>query len=348
LPLLNGEQGIHVDALLLDLDDVSSIFSYHRAYFLVDVDIVSETVDFLESILPTKNMSELYNSIGFEKHGKTVFYREYLRHMRQTEDQFIIAPGIKGMVMSVFTLPSLNMVFKIIKDKFDPPKKMTAQEVKSKYKLVNLHDRVGRMTDTHMFEHLVFEKSRFSPELLEELQNVIASKLTITAQTVEIDHLYVEKRMTPLNLFLETASEEDAKAAIDEYGKAIKQLASANIFPGDMLLKNFGVTRLKRVVFYDYDEIGFLTEFNFRYIPEPRDEYEEMSSTPFFHVNPNDIFPEEFRKFLMRAGHLRKFFESIHGDLFDAKYWRSIQEQLRAGVIVDVFPYKLEKRFKRS
>ena len=346
IPLLHDEGGIYVDALLLEVNDVRSIFSYHRAYFLVDVDIVSDTVDFLQTILPHKSLSELYNSIGFEKHGKTVFYREYLRHMSQTEDEFVIAPGVRGMVMSVFTLPSLNMVFKVIKDKFDPPKTMTAALVKEKYKLVNLHDRVGRMTDPHMFEHFVFDKKRFSEELLEELKTVIGSKLKIDGECVIIDHLYVEKRMTPLNLYLEKACEKDACKVIDEYGKAIKQLAAANIFPGDMLLKNFGVTRLKRVVFYDYDEIGFLTDYKFRSIPEPRDDFDEMSSEPYFHVGPNDIFPEELRRFLLRPGELKSYFEEIHGDLFTPKYWIGIQNQLKEGVIVDVFPYELSKRFR--
>ncbi len=345
LPLLHEENGIFVDACLLEVNDVSSIFSYHRAYFLVDVDIVTETIDFLQSILPSKSLSELYNSIGFEKHGKTVFYREYLRHMRKTEDKFVVAPGIKGMVMSVFTLPSLGMVFKVIKDKFDPPKKMTAEQVKEKYKLVNLHDRVGRMTDSHMFEHLVFEKNRFSEGLLQELQEEIQSLLTIDEDTVKIDHLYVEKRMIPLNVYLEHAAREDAFEVIDEYGKAIKQLAAANIFPGDMLLKNFGVTRLKRVVFYDYDEIGFLTDYHFRYIPEPKDDFEAFSSEPYFHVGEKDVFPEEFRRFLLRTSELKDHFEEKHGDLFDAAFWTSIQQQLKQGVMVDVFPYKATKRF---
>jgi len=348
LPLIHHKNGIRVNALLISNDDVSSIFSYHRAYFLADVDIVSETVDFLQSILPQKNLSELYNSIGFEKHGKTVFYREFIRHLNRTEDQFEEAPGIRGMVMFVFTLPSLNMVFKVIKDSFDPPKKITTAEVKEKYKLVNLHDRVGRMTDTHVFEHLSFERKRFSEELLEELKKVIPSRLTIGEDEVKINHLYVEKRMIPLNIYLENASEEEAKEAINEYGQAIKELAAANIFPGDLLLKNFGVTRLKRVVFYDYDEIGFLTDYFFREIPEPRDEYEEMSSEPYFHVGPNDIFPEEFRRFIIHQQDLKAHFETVHGDLFDFKYWKSIQNRLQAGEIINVYPYKQSIRFVRK
>ncbi|MGK0365897.1 MAG: isocitrate dehydrogenase kinase/phosphatase [Saprospiraceae bacterium] len=345
IPILNRKEGISLDTLLLETNEVSSIFSYHRSYFLVDVDIVSETVDFLCTILPTKGMGEIYNSIGFEKHGKTVFYRDFLRHLAKSSDLFVRAPGIEGMVMSVFTLPSYNVVFKIIKDRFAPPKRMNENQVKKAYSLVHEHDRVGRMTDFHLFENLVFDKSRFSSELLEDLQNKIGSKLLITDDTVEIQHLYIEKKMEPLNLYLERVGKQEAIEAINEYGKAIKQLAAANIFPGDMLLKNFGVTRLKRVVFYDYDEIGFLTDYNFRTIPEPQNEYQEMASEPWYHVAPNDIFPEEFPNFLISEGELKAHLLQNHSKLFTPVFWKEKQEQLKNGEIIDVFPYRRRLRF---
>lgn len=345
IALLNREKGIFVDTLLLDYNDVSSIFSYNRSYFIVDVDIVSETIDFLAPILPTKKTGELYNSIGFEKHGKTVFYRNFERHLLQSSDKFIIAPGTKGMVMSVFTLPSYGMVFKLIKDRFDPPKKVTERIVKEKYELVNQHDRVGRMVDSHMFQNLVLDIKRFSAELLQELKEVAPSKVIITDKTIELKHLYVEKRMIPLNLYLEDASLEEGKHAMEEYGKAIKELAAVNIFPGDMLLKNFGVTRLNRVVFYDYDEIDLLTNINFRKIPEPRNHYEEFSSEPYYSIGLNDVFPEEFRRFLVGDRTFSKMFSDLHSDLFDATYWKGIQDRLKQGEIIEVFSYREELRF---
>ena len=345
LPILHRENGLVIDTVLLEYNDVSSIFSYNRSYFLVDTDIVSEMVDFLRTILPTKSLSELYNSIGFEKHGKTVLYRDFLRHLEANHEKFVFAPGIKGMVMSVFTLPSYNMVFKIIKDQFLPPKKVTEQEVKEKYEIVSLHDRVGRMADSHVFENFVFEKSRFSEEVLKELMELAPSKLRIKGDEVEIRHMYVEKKMHPLNLYLETATPEEAEEVIDEYGLAIKQLAAVNIFPGDMLLKNFGVTRLKRVVFYDYDEIGFLTDYNFRYIPEPKDHFEEMSSTPWYSVGVNDVFPEEFPRFLIGRSDIRSIFYKKHGDLYDVKFWIGVQNRLERNELVDVFPYGQHLRF---
>jgi len=348
LPLLHEDKGIYIDTLLLNYNDLSSIFSYNRSYFLVDVDIVSETVDFLKTILPTKSMGELYNSIGFEKHGKTVLYRDYLRHMERTFDKFEAAPGIRGMVMSVFTTPSYGMVFKLIKDRFPAPKQVTEKEVRQKYEMVFYHDRVGRMADSHMFENFVFDRRRFSDALLEELLEAAPSKVKVGEKVVEISHLYIEKKMIPLNLYLEEASLEEAEEVINDYGKAIKQLAAVNIFPGDMLLKNFGVTRLKRVVFYDYDEIGPLTDYNFRRIPEPRDHYDEMSAEPWYSVGPNDVFPEEFTRFLIGRRDVREIFQRLHDDLYDVKFWIDAQKRLKAGELLDVFPYRQRLRFKNK
>lgn len=347
IPLLHEEKGVFVDALLLTTNDVSSMFSYNRAYFLVDTDIASEMVDFLKSILPTKSLGELYNSIGFVKHGKTVFYRDFLRHLDRTFDKFVVAPGIKGMVMAVFTLPSYNMVFKVIRDNFAPPKNVTEKIVKEKYEVVSMHDRVGRMADSHMFENFVVEKKRFSKEVLKELLEEAPSKIRVEGDIVEIKHLYIEKRMIPLNIYLEDAAPEDAEYAIYEYGLAIKQMAAVNIFPGDMLLKNFGVTRLKRVVFYDYDEIGFLTDYNFRSIPEPRNHHDEMSSEPWYSVGPMDVFPEEFPRFLIGRRDIREIFYKLHGDLFEARFWREMQRQLQRGEMIDIYPYPGRRRFRR-
>jgi len=347
LPLLHNENGVYVDALLTNYNDLSVLFSYNRSYFLVDVDIPSEYVEFLKTIAPTKGLGELYNSLGLVKHGKTEFYRDFVRHLHSHPDeQFVLAPGIKGMVMSVFTLPNYKMVFKVIKDRFEIPKKTTREKVKEKYHLVSQHDRTGRMADSHEFENFSLDRQRFSEEVLKELEETAPSLLHVDDKKVEIKHLYIEKKMIPLNMFLENCSPEEAEEVVDEYGNAIKQLAAVNIFPGDMLLKNFGVTRLHRVVFYDYDEICFLTDCNFRVIPEPRTYEEEMSDTPWYSVGENDIFPEEFRRFLIGNRMVRNLFFKLHGDIFDVKFWKDMQEKQFRGEIVDVFPYRRKQRFR--
>ncbi|MEH6583965.1 MAG: bifunctional isocitrate dehydrogenase kinase/phosphatase [Halioglobus sp.] len=349
LPILQNDEGqVYVDTVLFGADKVSVIFSFTRSYFMVDASIPSQYVLFLQQLMPAKPISEIYSAMGYNKHGKTYYYRCAFRHMKNTSDQFIIAPGIKGMVMSVFTLPSYDFVFKIIKDRFTPPKDMTREQVKEKYRLVKRSDRAGRMADTQEFVNLAFARNRFSDELIEELYKVAPSLVEVQGTALVIKHVYVERRMTPLNLYLPKATDKQLFDVMDEYGNAIKELAAANIFPGDMLLKNFGVTRHGRVVFYDYDEIVPLVDCNFRKIPEPRNEEEEMSSTPWYSVGRNDIFPEEFRLFFSGNQRARKVFDTIHSELYEASFWQGLQEKIKSGHVENFFPYRRKLRFDRG
>lgn len=349
LVILNNEQGaLYVDTALFDADELSVIFSFTRNHFMVDAPLPYQYAHFLKSLMPNKLDYEIYNSLGFPKHAKTEFYRQLVGHLDQSDDEFIVAPGIKGMVMTVFTLPSYNIVFKIIKDKFSPPKEVTHDIVREKYRLVSRYDRIGRMADTQEFDNLIFPLSRFSDELIEELQTVAPSQIEIRDQDILIKHLYTERYMTPLNIYLETADDDQIRSAMEEYGNCIKQLAAANIFPGDMPLKNFGVTRHGRVVFYDYDEIATLTDCNFRRIPQPRTEQEEMQSGTWYTVAPEDIFPEEFRLFFSGNVKARKMFEQIHSELYELEFWTDLQDKIRNGYVVDVFPYRRAKRFDRG
>jgi isocitrate dehydrogenase kinase/phosphatase len=349
LVFLNTEQGtLYVDTALFNTDDLSVVFSFARNHFMVDAPLPYQYAHFLKTLMPMKRDFEIYNSLGFPKHAKTEFYREFVNHLKHSTDQFIVAPGIKGMVMTVFTLPSYNIVFKVIKDKFDPPKEVTHDIVREKYHLVSRHERVGRMADTQEFDDLVFPLERFSPALIDELQRVAPSQIEIRGDKILVKHLYTERYMTPLNIYLDTADDEQMRNAMEEYGNCIKQLAAANIFPGDMPLKNFGVTRHGRVVFYDYDEITLLTECNFRTIPQPRNEQEEMQSGTWYTVDDNDIFPEEFRLFFSGNHKARGMFEAMHSDIYEVDFWQDLQGQIRNGVVVDVFPYRRAKRFDRG
>ena len=345
IPLLHREgQGIQIAALITDEADVSIIFSFTRSYFMVDVPVPAEFIGFLKRILPGKHIAELYTSIGFYKHGKSEFYRALINHLATTDDQFIMAPGVRGMVMSVFTLPGFNTVFKIIKDRFSPSKNVNRATVIEKYRLVKSVDRVGRMADTQEFADFRFPLSKFEPDCLAELLEVAAGTVEVEGDTVLIRHCWTERRMTPLNLYLDNANDAQVREALEDYGLAIKQLAAANIFPGDMLLKNFGVTRHGRVVFYDYDEICFLTEANFRHIPAPRTPEDEMASEPWYSIGPLDVFPEEFPPFLFADAGQRKLFDQLHGELYNADYWKGLQEAIRAGKVIDVFPYRRKER----
>ncbi|MBC7939935.1 MAG: bifunctional isocitrate dehydrogenase kinase/phosphatase, partial [Chitinophagaceae bacterium] len=337
-----------VDAALFGEDELLMIFSYARAYFMVDMEIPSATVQFLRSLMPRKPRAELYSSLGLQKHGKNLFYRDFLAHLRHSSDKFRIAPGIKGMVMLVFDLPSFPYVFKVIKDFYPPPKDTSREQIKGKYLLVKQHDRVGRMADTLEYSTVAFPRQRFEEELINELKHFCGSLLEEGTQgpddVIVIKHLYIERRMVPLNIYLQEATPEQVVHAVQEYGNAIKDLVSANIFPGDMLWKNFGVTRHGKVVFYDYDEIEYITDCNFRRVPVPRNEEEEMSGEVWYTVGPKDVFPETFGPFLLGNPQVRETFMAHHADLLDAAFWQSHKQRIAAGHVHDVFPYEPAKR----
>ena len=346
VPILRNARGeIYLDTLLYSPDHIGTLFSFTRAYFLVDMEAPSAYVDFLRTLLPHKPASELYTMVGLQKQGKTLFFRDFLHHLRHSSDEFIVAPGIKGLVMTVFTLPSYPYVFKMIKDVIPHPKETDRETIMSKYQLVKLHDRVGRMADTWEYSHVTLPRRRCSPALIEELQDYCASGIEIDDDKVVLKHVYIERRMTPLNIFLQHATDAELEYAIYEYGNAIKELAAANIFPGDMLYKNFGVTRLDRVVFYDYDEIEYMTDTNFRRIPQARNEEDEMSGEVWYSVDKHDVFPEQFGPFLLGDPRIKAAMLKHHADLFTYAFWQQRKEHIRAGVMEDVFPYPPAMRF---
>ena len=343
LALLNPEGELVVDAALLDTDEVSQVFSFTRSYFHVDVRQPWETVRFLKSILPAKPVAELYIAIGHNKHGKTELYRDLLRHLAESDEPFVVAPGDEGLVMAVFTMPSLDIVFKVIKDDFGPTKETTREQVLDKYRLVFLHDRAGRLIDVQSFEHLEFERPRFSDRLFGRLLASARSSVVPRGDRIAIRHLFVERRIAPLNLFLAAAPAAQARAAVVEFGQAIRDLAASNVFPGDLLPKNFGVTRHGRVVFYDYDELCPLTDCRFRELPASADG-EGAGDGPGFYVDPRDVFPEEFERFLGLRGPLREAFHDAHGDLLAPRFWLDMQERIRGGEFPDFFPYPSARR----
>ena len=352
VPVLQNERGeLYLDTLLVGEDQLLVLFSFARAYFFVDMEAPAAYISFLRWLMPRKPRAEMYMAIGLAKQGKTLFYRDLHYHLKHSTDRFTAAPGIKGMVMLVFTLPSFPYVFKLIRDRFAPPKDIDRETVLQKYQMVKLHDRVGRMADTLEYSLVALPLDRFTPELLEELQRECASTVELDGEQLVLGHVYIERRMQPLNLHVEECrrdgDEAKLRTALREYGNAIKELAGAGIFPGDMLLKNFGVTRHDRVVFYDYDEIQPITDVTFRRIPPAASYEEELSAEPYWRVGEGDIFPEQFERFLVSNPETRKIFYEYHRDLLDPAFWAAKQARWRAGVLEDVFPYPEEIRFPR-
>ena len=337
--LRNGDSGVVVDAIMLEESSVSVLFSFTRSYFHVDLAHVGEAVRFLKTILPLKRVSELFTVLGRAKQGKTERYRELFGHLQHSDDQFVLAPGEKGLVMICFTLPSFDVVFKLIRDKFPYQKNILREDVLTKYELVFKHDRAGRLVDAQEFKRIKFPKSRFSPELLEELQKEAARTAHIEGDEITIDHLYIERRMTPLNLYLRSAERDQAEKAVIEYGQAIRDLAVTNIFPGDLLLKNFGVTRHGRVIFYDYDELCLVTDCRFREVPQSQHDEDDMRADAWFYVGESDVFPETFINFLGFDPHLKQVFLDAHAEILTADWWRGIQARLTEGELLEVLPY---------
>jgi isocitrate dehydrogenase kinase/phosphatase len=334
-----------LDALLCKRDQLLIIFSFAHSYFLVDMEVPSAYVEFLGSLLLGKPKAEIYTSVGLQKQGKNLFYRDLLQHLKHSSDRFIIAPGIKGMVMLVFTLPSFPYVFKLIKDSFPPPKETTRAQVVGKYQLVKRHDRLGRMADTLEYSSVALPLSRLDHALMRELEKEAPSMLEYEGDNLVIRHLYIERRMVPLNIFLQNGTDADVEHGIREYGNAVKELMQANIFPGDMLYKNFGVTRHGRVVFYDYDEIEYLTDCNVRAVPPPRNEEDEMSGEPWYTVGPHDIFPETYNTFLLGDPRVRESFLKHHADFFDPALWQKHKDHILRGELPDFYPYDGNLRF---
>jgi isocitrate dehydrogenase kinase/phosphatase len=352
VPILQNERGeLYADTLLLGEDQLLVLFSFARAYFFVDMEVPAAFVSFLRWLMPKKPRAELYMAVGLAKQGKTLFYRDLHYHLKHSSDRFVVAPGIKGMVMLVFTLPSYPYVFKVIRDRFAPPKEIDRQTVIERYLMVKLHDRVGRMADTLEYSRVALPLARFDPELLDELKRECASLIEFDGDEIVIGHVYIERRMEPLNLYVEDCRRMGDNAALRwalrDYGQAIKELAGAGIFPGDMLLKNFGVTRHDRVVFYDYDEIQPITDMQFLRIPPARSYEEELSAEPYWRVGEHDVFPEQFDCFLVSDPRARQMFYEHHRDVLDPEFWQAKQALVRAGEQEDVFPYPQECRFKR-
>lgn len=345
IPILqDSRRRLYLDTVLMGTERIDGLFNFSRAYFMVDMEVPSAYVRFLKTLIPNKPESELYTMLGLHKQGKTSFYRDLLHHLRHSNDRFIIAPGIKGLVMGVFTLPSFPYVFKIIKDK--RRKDVSREFIQRQYQLVKFHDRVGRMADTWEYADVSLPKNRLDPALIEELLDTAASIVEDDGTSLRIRHVYIERRMVPLNLYLEQADDAQREHALLEYGDAIKQMVAADIFPGDMLYKNFGVTRQGRVVFYDYDEVAYVTDCHFRRIPPPRTPEDEMASEPWYTVGPTDVFPEEFGTFLLGDRRVREVFMKHHADLLDAAFWQEKQARIRAGELEDVFPYPESLRFR--
>jgi isocitrate dehydrogenase kinase/phosphatase len=329
LSLVNGEDGVRVDALLTTRQHVAVLFGYTHSYFHADLPTVGDAVVFLRLLLPGKAVDEIYTVLGRAKQGKTERYRHFFRYLgAHLDERLRAADGERGMVMAVATLPGYPLVFKVIRDRFAFPKDAVREEVMAKYRLVFHHDRAGRLIDAQEFRFLRFPRSRFAPELLAEVLGECRESAYAEGDDVVVTHCYVERRLRPLDLYVRENPESLSLRAILDYGQAIKDLARNNIFPGDLLFKNFGLTRHGRAIFYDYDELCLVTDCRFRELPDCD---ETTPGLDTYYVGPHDVFPEQFPSFLGIERDLRDALVRAHGEIFNVRWWTELQQRLRAG-----------------
>jgi isocitrate dehydrogenase kinase/phosphatase len=356
LPLYHGDQGIYVDTVLLQEAEASRVFSFAHSSFQVVVDRHDALIRFLKSIMPQKHIAELYTSIGYNRHGKTEYYRDLHRFVHLSREQFIIAPGREGAVMIVFTMPDYDYVLKVIKDRpcflrtpDETSKTISKAEVKHRYNWVCHRDRVGRMVDTQEFENLRFKRKRFSEELLEEFRVAANDAVNVLDESVVIHHVYVQRRVTPLLIYLQQEKDpEQVRRVLIDFGYFLKDLAAAGIFPSDLFnIWNYGVTRRGRVVLYDYDDVMPLERINFRIKPLPQNEFEEMESeSDWIVAMPDDYFLDEMERYSGLPQALRAAFKSVHGNLYTLDFWNDMQRRIKEGEIVDITPYDRTKSFR--
>jgi isocitrate dehydrogenase kinase/phosphatase len=340
LAFTNTDEGIVLNALLYNEEEIKNVFAFSRSYFQVATSHAKGLVDFLLKVMPSKPEAQLYMNLGYQEHGKELVVRLMQQHLQTQRSQFVVAPGIPGMVMMVFTLPDYDLVFKLIRDHFRPPKSVTREEVIEKYKFIALHDRVGRLADAQRFEYLGLPLAYFDSQLLNYLLTECSQSVSVRNGVVCFQDVYTERKMIPLNLYFEQTTPAKAEQAVIDFGNAIREMALSNIFPGDLLIKNFGVTNEGRVVFYDYDEIVPLIDCAFKDIPKAKNEDDEMSAEPWFAVNESDIFPQELVKFLLPEGRLRNIFATHHQELYTATFWNSLKQFHQGGELVDIQPYQ--------
>ncbi len=356
IPLYNGEDGIYIDSVLFDEADANNIFGFAYSYFNVDVDLPNQLIHFLNSILPQKPLSDLFNSVGFNKHGKTEFYRDLHRFVHISKEKFEYAPGKEGAVMLVFTLPNYNHVFKVIKDKpcfvrssHMTDKTITKSQVMERYDFVCKRDRVGRLVDTQEFENLKFRKKRFSDELLNDCLKIANDAVKINNDYVIINHLYLQRKVIPLPIYFHRETNMGLiRQVIIDYGYFIKDLAATGLFPADLFNTwNYGVSEGNRVVLYDYDDIIPLESSNFKLKPVPKNDYEEHSlEEDWIIADQNDFFLDEVNRYIGIPEPLKGIFNSVHSDLFTVKFWTNIKSKVMKGEVIDIIPYDRSKRFK--
>lgn len=352
LPMVLGyahpESGVQLDVVLVGEKDVSPLFSYTRSNFHVDVSAYREMVEYLVQMLPNKNRIDFLAAIGFHNPAKEYLKASLRAKLARPNAHFDFAIGVKGNATDVFSVTGFPFVFKIPRELSKKIDFVGRERIIENYRYVHRIDRVGRMLDGLRFQNMRFKKTNFTPELLAYLQENSPSHVRGEGDDVVFDDIFVQKKVIPLNVYLERADDKHTRSALIGLGECIKELISVGIFPGDLMAKNFGVDSDGKVVYYDYDDVDSVSKFQFRNIPAARNDDEEtMALTDRITAGDYDIFPEQIATFLLRPKDL-EMFRLYHADLLRAEGWNKLKQSYESGEIPDLFPYPESKRLRHD
>jgi len=350
IALLNGHDGIFVDAVLCESDEIQYAFSSTLANYHATNPYYHELAQFLAELMPKRPLGLHYSTIGFHHLGKVAVMKELLGdHARgETLDT---APGFRGTVAIGFSMPSSRYVLKIIRDRPTEGYKWGEfaglNSVLDKYRLVHEMDRAGSMLDNIIYSNVKLDRAMFAPSLLDELLEAGVETVSLERGAVVFKHLIVQLKLTPLPLFLASASHDEARTAVINLGDCIKNNAAANIFNKDLDGRNYGVSGILKVYLFDYDAVEPLTEVKVRTNADREPGEEDI---PDWYFEDGTIFlPEETISGLrIDDPRLRRMFLDAHPDITTVAYWEAMQQALREGKVPPVRSYPAARRLRRD
>ena len=276
---------------------------------------------------------------------------ELTEELTANNSVFDTAIGFQGTVAIGFQSLNSSYSLKVIRNrpteqykwgKFDG-----IESVLSKYSRVHQINRTGSMLDNIIYYNVKLHRDWFSPLLVHELLKDASESVVSYDDSILFKHLIVQRRVTPLPVYLTTASQAEKEKVMVNLGHCIKNNTAANIFNKDLDARNYGVSQYQKIYLFDYDALELFTDVKIRTNQE-RVEGEE--DVPEWFFEDGAVFlPEEIESGLrIQDRGLRRFFREVHGDLMQAAYWEQIQDQLRQDKVPPVRVYPENNKLKRE
>lgn len=342
IALLNDESGLFVDAVLTSETYAHNIFSSALANFHVTSSYYHQVSALLKSIMPRRPLGLHYSTIGYNHLGKVAVMSDLESEIRDSDVGLETAVGSPGTVAMGFAAKNSAYSLKVIRDK--PTKSYKwgefggVESVIRKYTRVHEINRTGSMLDSIIYYKIRLDRRWFSADLLEELLTEASETVSLVDDDVVFKYLIVQIKLTPLPVYLETATEKQAETAIANLGYCIKNNAAANIFNRDLDARNYGIGSYSKVYLFDYDALEDLTEVKIRTNLDREDGEEDI---PDWYFEEGVVFlPEELISGLcIPQRRLSDMFARRHHNLLTTQYWTEIQQDLLNGTVPSVSVY---------